>query len=401
MPSFSASRRTAGIRCGAALATREDLGEAIKEALAEAHKPLNEEAADLTFIFATASYGEALQPAFEMMSDLSASRCLIGTSAEGVLGRGREVEREPAVSVWTAQLPGTTLTPFILDYRKTADGGCFQGWPTDMHWPEQAALLLVADPFSFPVDRLIQQLNEDHPGLPVIGGLASGGGSPGANTLLLNTETTTSGAVGVLISGQTRVRPLVSQGCRPIGQPMVVTKATEIMLLELGGQPAFQQLQEVYGGLNDRDRQLMRHSLHVGVVVSEYQEKFSRGDFLVRNVLGADPESGVVAVGDRIRVGQTVQFHVRDSETAHDDLSELLHQEVHCPPAGCLVFTCNGRGTRLFSSPSHDAICLQEAFGSVPSAGFFAQGELGPIGNKNCVHGFTASIAMFGPGGST
>lgn len=395
MPSSTARGASPAIRCGAAMATQADLADAVKQAVDEAHQPLGDEPADLTFIFATGSYGNALRPAFEMLGDLTPSRCLIGTTAEGVLAGDREREREPAVAVWTARLPGTTVTPFAIDYTQTPDGGSFQGWPADLHWPEHGALLLVADPFSFPVDRLIQRLDEDHPGFPVIGGMASGGGRPGANTLLLNRQTFTAGAVGVLISGATRVRPLVSQGCRPIGQPLVVTKATDNMLVELGGRPAFTQLQDLYGVLDDRDRRLMRTSLHLGRVASEYQDRFGRGDFLVRNVLGADPETGVVAIGDQIRVGQTVQFHVRDADTAHEDLSELLRHEVERPPAGCLVFTCNGRGTRLFPAPSHDALCLQEALGPVPSAGFFAQGELGPIGRKNCVHGFTASIALF------
>jgi small ligand-binding sensory domain FIST len=180
---------------------------------------------------------------------------------------------------------------------------------------------------------------------------------------------------------------------------MVITKADENSIVELGGRPALERLREIYGLLDPADRQLVRSSLHVGRAASEYQNHFKRGDFLVRNVVGADPESGVIAVGDLMRTGQTIQFHVRDSQSAHEDLHELLSQTKSRLPApiGALVFTCNGRGTRLFDAAHHDAQCLQECLGPIPAAGFFAQGEIGPIGQRNCLHGFTASIALFEP----
>ena len=173
------------------------------------------------------------------------------------------------------------------------------------------------------------------------------------------------------------------------------------MIVELGGRPALEQLRAIYGELAPADRELVRSSLHVGRVASEYQDTFQRGDFLVRNVVGADPDSGVIAVGDLVRTGQTIQFHVRDAQSAHDDLAALLARERDrgLEAAGALVFTCNGRGTRLFPEASHDARCLQDVIGPVPTAGFFAQGEIGPIGPRNCLHGFTASIAILEPSG--
>ena len=177
---------------------------------------------------------------------------------------------------------------------------------------------------------------------------------------------------------------------------MVITRAEENVIVELGGRPALERLREVYAAIDEADRQLVRTSLHLGRVASEYQERFERGDFLVRNVVGADPDTGVIAVGDLMRTGQTVQFHVRDAATAHEDLLCLLaRDDGAATPAGALVFTCNGRGTRLFSEPDHDARCLRDALGDVPAAGFFAQGEIGPIGRRNFLHGFTASIALF------
>jgi small ligand-binding sensory domain FIST len=244
-------------------------------------------------------------------------------------------------------------------------------------------------------------MEDDHPGVPIVGGMASGGYQPAANTLVVGQRTYDSGAVGFVVGGAARVRPVVSQGCRPIGRPLVVTKSEENVIIELGGRPALERLREIYVDLDPSDRELVRSSLHVGRVASEYQESFRRGDFLVRNVVGADPESGVIAVGDLVRTGQTVQFHVRDAKTADEDLRELLEQEKGrgSTAAGALVFTCNGRGTRLFDEASHDARCLREIIGRVPAAGFFAQGEIGPIGRRNCLHGFTASIALFEPRG--
>ena len=203
------------------------------------------------------------------------------------------------------------------------------------------------------------------------------------------------GAVAVLIDGPVAVRSVVSQGCRPIGRPMIVTKADGNLIRELGRRPVLEAVREMFAGLSEDDRDLVRAGLHVGRVINEYQEKFGRGDFLVRNVIGSDEEGGL-AVTDFVRVGQTIQFQVRDADTADEDLRALLEdQQRGAPPAGALLFTCNGRGTRMFPGPNHDAALLREVLGPIPVAGFFAMGEIGPIGGQNFVHGFTASVALF------
>jgi small ligand-binding sensory domain FIST len=353
--------------------------------------------ADLAVVFVSSGYGAAIRPAMEGLAEAIGVENLIATTAEGVLAGDAEYESEPAVAVWLARLPGAEIVPLALEYSQTVDGGMFVGWPAalEAEWPRDATLLLIADPFSFPVDALLKRMEEDHPGVPIIGGMASGGYTPGSNALVVGPRSYDSGAVGVVIGGA-RIRPVVSQGCRPIGRPMVITKAEENLIIELGGRPALERLREVYADLDPADRELVKTSLHVGRAASEYQDHFQRGDFLVRNVAGADPEMGVLAIGDAVRIGQTVQFHVRDAASAHEDLVELLARAAGpAAPAGALVFTCNGRGTRLFSEPGHDARCLQERLGPIPTAGFFAQGEIGPIGRRNCLHGFTASIAVF------
>lgn len=387
------------IRCGAGFSIAGSLEKAVAEAIAQARGRLDGPA-DLAVVFISAAH-VAARAAFEGLAELlggNPAPVIIGGTVEGVLGGGREQERGPGVVVWLARLPGAVITPMALEYRQTADGGTFTGWPAELdgRWPEGATLLLVADPFSFPVDQLIERLEDDQPGVPLVGGMLSGGSAPGENTLVMNSRTYDCGGVGVLVSGGVRVRPVVSQGCRPIGRPFVITRAEENLIHELGGRPALEQLREIFGTLDESDQRLVRHSLHLGRVASEYQESFEQGDFLVRNVIGADPESGVIAVADMVRVGQTVQFHVRDAQTAHDDLVGLLDRAAAGgSPAGALVFTCNGRGRRLFEEPHHDAAVLQRHFGDLPAAGFFAQGEIGPIGSRNCLHGFTASIALF------
>lgn len=384
-------------RCGCGTSTHPDLGTALREADAAARAALGGAApADVAIVFVTGGYGSAIRPALESLTDLVSATAVIGTTAEGVLGNAAEFERMPAVAVWLARLPGAWIRPVSLDYRQTPDGGMFAGWRDDLDAdvPGNATLLLLADPFTFPVDAFIARMAEEHPGMPIVGGMASGATEPGGNTLVVGPRTENSGAVGLLVGGSVRIRPVVSQGCRPIGRPMVITKSEENLIVELGGRPALERLREIYGDLDEADRNLVRSSLHVGRAATEYRETFGRGDFLVRNVVGADPESGVVAVGDSVRTGQTVQFHVRDAATADEDLRGLLAAAGPAAPLGALVFTCNGRGLRLFDEPHHDARCVQECLGPVPTAGFFAQGEIGPIGSRTFLHGFTASIAL-------
>jgi small ligand-binding sensory domain FIST len=232
----------------------------------------------------------------------------------------------------------------------------------------------------------------------VVGGMASGGMGPGANQLFLGSRALTSGAVAVLIHGAVRIRSIVSQGCRPIGDHYVVTQANRNVIQELGGKPPLAHLQEFFPKLSAADQMRIQQGLFVGRVINEYKDRFERGDFLVRNVIGADPGSGAIGIGDLIRAGQTVQFHVRDAQSADEDLRQLMataRSGRASSPRGALLFTCNGRGTRLFLHPNHDAGVIREYCGDIPTAGFFAQGELGPIGGRNFIHGFTASVVLF------
>jgi small ligand-binding sensory domain FIST len=227
--------------------------------------------------------------------------------------------------------------------------------------------------------------------------MASGAHGPGPHHLLRDGEQVEHGAVGVLIKGESPIRTIVSQGCRPIGRAFIVTAAEDNMVVALGGRPVLDQLRAMWDDLSGMERSLAQQGLHLGRAINEYQSSFGRGDFLVRNVIGFDQDTGAMAVNDRIRVGQTVQFHVRDAQSAHEDLETLLKENVPTAdlPAGALLFTCNGRGTRLFQESSHDARLISKHTCGCPLAGFFAQGEIGPVGGRNFIHGFTASMALF------
>jgi small ligand-binding sensory domain FIST len=387
------------MRCASALSTREDAAAALQEICHAARDQVGG-SVDLAVLFVSRAYGDAERIAAQACELLGTDN-LVGCTAESVVGQGREIEQAPAMSLWVAHWPGVDTSAFHLQFERTREGGVIQGWPDQLagEWPEGTFLLLLGEPFSFPADLLLDRLNEDRPGIPVIGGMASGGAEPGENRLFLGRQALAEGCVAVLVSGPIRLRTVVSQGCRPIGRHFVVTKAERNIIYELGGKPALLQLKEIFDKLPTREQVLVHKALHVGRVVSEYQESFGQGDFLVRNVVGIDPSAGAVAVGDYIRTGQTIQFHIRDQEAADAELKQMLARlrDQSRGAAGALVFTCNGRGTRMFGQPHHDAEAVERALGQIPVAGFFAQGEIGPVGRQNFMHGFTASVAVFEP----
>jgi small ligand-binding sensory domain FIST len=244
------------------------------------------------------------------------------------------------------------------------------------------------------VDDVVDVLAREAPHLTVIGGMASAGLAPGANRFVLGDTVHADGAVGVLVPPDRAVTTVVSQGCRPIGDPFVVTRAEGNVIAEIGGTPALVRLDQLFESLGERDRELVQQGLHIGRVVDEHQADFGRGDFLVRNVIGADRSTGAIAIGDVVPVGATVQFHVRDAASADEDLQDLLSA---VRGDGALVFTCNGRGIRLFGRPDHDAALVAAAVGGA-AAGMFCAGEIGPVGRRSFVHGFTASVAIFREG---
>jgi len=355
---------------------------------------------DLAVLFFSPHHAEDIAGAVEKAWQGLQPRCLIGCMGESIIGNDKEVEENPALSLWAGKWNHPVqVDAFHLVLERTPDGFSLMGWPDSLvnADPDHSVVLLLGEPSSFPIDFFLKQVNDNNKGLRVCGGMASGSGGQGPCRLILNDRVLDHGAVGVVVSGPT-IRCIVSQGCRPIGRHMIITKAQDNLIYELGGKTPLLQLQELWPELGERDRQLFQQGLHIGRVINEYQGEFQRGDFLVRNVLGLERSSGALGLNDLVRVGQTVQFHVRDAESADEDLHALLQLDVHAHenrPGAVLAFSCNGRGTRLFPEPNHDARVVREETGSIPVAGFFAQGELGPVGGQNFIHGFTASLALF------
>jgi small ligand-binding sensory domain FIST len=393
-------KTTETTRFTSALSESVDWQQAVDEVCSQVRGP-DDPPPDLVVMFFSSDHSEvAEQLAAEVHRRLQCD-ALLGTSAESVLGRGQEVEQQPALSLWAGWLPGASLLPMKLDFERTPEGGVILGWPDDLpeDWQDPAALLVLADPFSFPMELLLERFNADQPGMPICGGMASGCSVPGESRLVLAGDCMSEGAVAVRLGGELKIRTLVSQGCRPIGEHMVITQSEHNVVQQLRGESAMLRLKEVFDRLPANDQERVQQGLFLGRVVSEYQDDFGQGDFLIRNVIGMDPEQGTITVADYMRAGQTVQFHIRDQETASAELVQLLSSlqaDDSFQPAGGLLFTCNGRGSRLFDTPHHDATMVQQHLADIPLAGFFAQGEIGPIGGENFLHGFTASVILFG-----
>ncbi len=377
------------MKCVSVLSTQKNTEAALAEVAERASVAMGG-SADLAVIFASVHHAESLGKVAKELQGRGLGHSTLGCTGESIVGEDREVEGTAALSVWFLSHPGVTLQP----HRVSFEEGAFRGPSLE----PTSTLLLLGDPFSFPADRYLQLVDSQSPGKRVCGGMASASHVPGRNRLVLQGEVFEDGAVGIEVGGDIAVRTVVSQGCRPIGRPYVVTRIDRNVVRELGRRPALEVLREIFSSLNEEEQELVQQGLHLGRVINEYQESFSRGDFLVRNVLGGDEEGGL-AISDIVRVGQTVQFHVRDAQTADEDLRTLLEQartaRPDSTPGGALLFSCNGRGSRLFSTENHDVSLIHTVLGTIPVSGFFAMGELGPVGGRNFVHGFTASIALF------
>jgi small ligand-binding sensory domain FIST len=355
--------------------------------------------ADLGVLFASVHFEDEMQRLTDRVRTATGVVTLIGCTAEAVIGPQREHEREPAISIWLGHLPGISVRSFHLSESEVENTTTASEWRDRLGLAESedSSLVLLGDPHSVDIQTLLSQLNQHLPGMPLIGGMASGADAPGQAAVILNDESYREGAVGVSLSGALEVSTVVSQGCRPIGKPFVITKAERNIIFLLGGKKPYELLKQVYEEASPADQALMQNGVLIGRVINEHKDKFQRGDFLIRTLLGADEDTGAIAVGELMRAGVTVQFHVRDAATADEDLRTLLTSQAEPRPAGVLLFSCNGRGMRLFPERDHDVKVTSDLLNGPPIAGFFCAGELGPIGGKNFIHGHTASLAIFRP----
>jgi small ligand-binding sensory domain FIST len=370
-----------------------DAVEAFSDAALDAARGLDAPC-DLCLVFAGTPHLGHAKWVLSAVHERLEPRNLIGCGAGGVVGPGREIEEGAGAVVWAASLPGAEITTHHLTAEPGAEPGDISGLPVPEEMGE--SMFLLADPYSFAADACLARINEDRPGMPVLGGLASAA-IAGSSALFRDGDVLGAGAVACSLSG-VEVLPCVSQGAAPVGPEMTITAAKGNVIEQLASKPALERIGEVIAGLPRSEGELVAAALMLGIVIDESKPNYERGDFLVRPLIGADKESGAVAIGERVRVGQVVRLHARDGAAADEDLREALREQSDefgaGGAAGALLFTCNGRGSHMFDVSDHDANAIDDALG-VPAGGFFCAGEIGPVGGRNFLHGFTATMALF------
>jgi small ligand-binding sensory domain FIST len=387
-------------RCAAAVVARPNhdrIGVELAEAVAS---DLPDGRADLCLLFASAHLEDQIERLVLDVHERLRPGALIGTTGESVIAGETEYESQPAATLWAARMPDVELRSFHFskeDLDRFDQPEKIQDYlriPGDA----QPYFVLLADPSSINPLQLLARLQQGYPGRATIGGMSSAGDEPRQNAVFFDGQTLRHGACGVGLWGAVHVECVVSQGCRPIGRQYQITEAERNVILSLGGRTPLEVVRDLLRECSSRERTLARQrGLLIGCAVREPDSRQARTGFLIRNPMRFIADTGALEVDEFVRAGQTVQFQVRDSATADEDLTSLLSARQSMRAAGALLFSCNGRGTRLFPSRHHDARAVRDTFGPIPSAGFFCAGEIGPIGQRNFLHGHAASIGLFGP----
>ena len=366
--------------------------DAFAEAAAKAALGLGGERCDVALVFAGQRNLEHADAGLDAVYDRLNPAALAGCGAQGVVGTAREVE-SGGVVVWAAALRGGSAESFHMEAVPVGDGRlAITGMPDAA---EGEAVVMLVDPYTFPAEAMLTEMASENPGVPIVGGLAAAESAQAA--LFHDDSIAHMGAVGVVLS-DVDVRCTVSQGAAPIGPEMVVTACDGSVIYELASRPALDRLIDAIGDLTPADQALASQGLLIGIVIDENRPDYDRGDFLVRGLLSVDEAERSITIGERVRVGQTVRLHVRDAASADVDLRSALERaarDLHGEAAGALMFTCNGRGSHMFGSVGHDAGALAQEIGPAPAAGFFCAGEIGPVGRRSFVHGFSTSVALF------
>ena len=383
------------VRIGCGLSTTPDPRVAAIEAGTQARAALGAAGADVAFVFCSGAHLAAPEAALEGVQEALDPPALAGCGAGGVVGDGREIEDGTAVAVWAAALDGGSAEVFHAEALEMRDGVAVTGLA---ELEDATAAVLLPDPYTFPTDGVLPELSRRASGVPILGGLSSARSPEGDAVLFVGDRVMSAGAVAVRFDG-VEVLPCVSQGAAPVGPELTVTDADGNVIRELAGRPALGRLRDAIEELTELERGMVANGLLLGIVIDGGKPEYRVGDFLVRPLLGADPEQGTIAVGAPIEPGTVVRMHARDARSADRDLRAALGLRVEAlggaPPAGALVFTCNGRGRGMFGMPDHDALALAEELAGAPAAGFFAAGEIGPVGGDPFLHGFTATVAVF------
>ena len=367
----------------------------------ELRRQLRAPRVSLGLVFMTPHYFARAAQILEVLRLHAQIPLLLGCSSSSLIIGTQEIEDKPGLVVSLLSLPGAELhgVHFTQEQVEQASGPDYWHSVTGLNPAQINGWLVLADPFTLDAETWLRGWNDAFPQKPIQGGLASGAPGQQAVQLYLDGQVFEEGGVAVAVGGQVELLSVISQGCTPIGETWTITKVEQNFIHEIGNRPAYEVLAETFNKLSPEDQRKARGNLLIGLVVNEYLEDFHRGDFLVRNILGGDPKSGSLSVGALPRPGQTMQFQRRDADAATEDMTELLDR---LPPrlagrpiyGGCL-FNCNGRGHRLFGHPNHDAGLVQEKAGPIELTGFFCNGEIGPVGPRNFLHGYTASLALF------
>ena len=392
------------MKWASAASSHHILGTAIEDCVSSIRPEMAETPLDLAVLFVSSHFSEEYDSIPAIIQDKLGARVLFGCSGGGVIGGGREIENRPGCSLTVASLPGVDLVPFYLsgDDLPDLDSGP-DSWEGAVGVTAESSphFLLLLDPFSFPAQDFIQGMDFAFPRSVKVGGMASGGHRSGENALYLEDRAYRAGAIGLAMRGNLVVDTIVAQGCRPIGQLMCITKSQQNLLLELDGQPPLEVVQRLFSSSSERDREMMQNSLFLGMVMDDVIEEPQLGDFLIRNVIGLDSRTGTMAIGETLREGQRVQFHLRDALTSAEELADLLarhaSQEKGSRSQGSLLFSCLGRGEHLYGRPDHDTDLFRDKVGPIPLGGFFCNGEIGPVGSTTFLHGYTSSFGIFRP----
>jgi small ligand-binding sensory domain FIST len=372
------------MKWSSAVSTASRLDDAVVEAAARVRRELGEVRPDLAVVFVSPHHEPGYDAVPRLVEAALAPRALVGCSAGGVIGGGHEVEGAPGFSLTAATLPEVAVTPF---HTREAEAPRVAG--------EAPQFVVCPEPFSFDAETFVWALDQAFPGCTIVGGVASGARQPGHNALFLGGDVHRDGVVGVALTGDVAIDTVVAQGCRPIGEPMFVTRAERNLLFEIDGRSPAAVLSDLHRRASPRDQELFRNSLFLGIVMRE-QETYGQGDFLIRNVLGLDGKTGALAVGTLLRPGMVVQFHLRDAATSAEDLDTMLGR-YRGEPSGSLLFSCLGRGMHLYGRADHDTDATRRRFGALPVGGFFCNGEIGPVQGTTYLHGYTSAFGLFRP----
>lgn len=392
------------MKWSSAVSAQNALDAAIGECLERVEGELEGQNPDLIVTFVSSHHESAFDDVIPRLRERLGPGMVVGCSAGGVIGSGKEVEHRPGFALSAAVLPGVVLVPFhVADELGLPDGDAPPAeWETRVGTSalNDPLFVLLADPFSVRGDRLLTGLDYAFPDSPKVGGLASGGRIPFGNALFLGDEVHRSGLVGLAMHGDIGVDTIVSQGCRPIGRPMRVTGCNGSILTELDSRAPMDLLKETIADLDERDRSLAQHSLFVGVVMDSFNDNPQLGDFLVRNLV-VDSRTGALAVSEKLEEGQLLQFHLRDADTSSQDLDAMLTRYAGSDPAndesGALLFSCLGRGSYLYGRADHDTDMFRERVGAMPLGGFFCNGEIGQVAGSTYLHSYTSSFGIFHP----